>query len=132
MPENQTFEGKEQESIDDMFSSCSPEDIEAGKTIAIISYLTLIGLIIAFVMNNEKKNCFGAFHIRQMLGLGLTFIALSIVAAIIPIIGWFVVGPIGSILLLIMWISGLINAINGKIKPMPILGNKYAEWFKGV
>lgn len=27
-----------------------------GKNIAIISYLTVIGLVIAFVMNNEKKS----------------------------------------------------------------------------
>jgi len=27
-------------------------DVSEGKTIAIIAYLTLIGLIIAFVMNN--------------------------------------------------------------------------------
>ena len=29
--------------------------VQDGKTIGLIAYLTLIGLIIAFVMNNEKK-----------------------------------------------------------------------------
>lgn len=34
--------------------------LEEGKTIALIAYLTIVGLIIAFVMNNEKKKflCF--------------------------------------------------------------------------
>ena len=36
-----------------------------GKNIAIISYLTVIGLVIAFVMNNEKKEPFARFHISS-------------------------------------------------------------------
>jgi hypothetical protein len=28
--------------------------VQEGKTIAIISYITWIGLLIAFIMNNEK------------------------------------------------------------------------------
>ena len=46
-----------------------------GKNIAIIAYITIIGLIIAFVMNNEKKDHFASYHIKQSLGLGLTFIS---------------------------------------------------------
>lgn len=37
--------------------------IEEGKTIAIISYITVIGLIIALILNNDKKNLFAAYHI---------------------------------------------------------------------
>ena len=39
--------------------------VQEGKTIAIISYITIIGLIIAFIMNQSKKNSFASFHIRQ-------------------------------------------------------------------
>lgn len=39
-----------------------------GRNIAIIAYLTLIGLIIAYVLNNEKRNDFASYHIRQSLG----------------------------------------------------------------
>ena len=45
--------------------------VEEGKTMAIISYLTFIGTIIAYVMNNDKKNSFASFHIRQMIGLSI-------------------------------------------------------------
>jgi hypothetical protein len=31
-----------------------------------------------------------------------------------------------------MWIMGLVNAINGQEKPVPILGNKYLEWFENL
>ncbi len=103
---------------------------EEGKTIAIISYLTIIGLIIAFVMNSEKKNEFAKYHIKQMLGLTLTSLVLMFIN-IIPILGW-IASLVGSFVLLYMWIMSLINALNLKEKPAPILGEKYLEWFKTI
>lgn len=100
-----------------------------GKTIAIIAHLTWVGLIIAFVMNNDKKIPLANYHIRQMLGLTLTGIALGFVN-IIPILGW-IVSFLGFFVLIYMWVMGLINAINEKEKPLPILGKKY-EGFKSI
>ena len=55
------------------------QDIDRGRQNAIISYITIIGVIIAYYMNNEdgKKSTFASFHIRQSLGLWLTFFALG-------------------------------------------------------
>lgn len=63
--------------------------VNDGKTIATIAYITIIGLIIAFVMNNDKKNTFAGYHIKQSLGLGLTGLALGVIG-IIPILGWII------------------------------------------
>lgn len=104
--------------------------ITEGKNIAIIAYITIIGLIIAFVMNNEKKNVFASYHIRKSLGLALTTLALSVIG-IIPIIGW-LISFIGFFIILYLWISGILNAINNKEKPIPLLGEKYEEWFKNI
>lgn len=101
-----------------------------GKNIAIIAYITLIGLIIAFVMNSDKKETFPTYHIKQSLGLGLTGLALGVVG-MIPILGW-IVSFLGLFVMLYLWIMGLINAINGKQKPVPFLGEKYEEWFKNL
>ncbi len=100
------------------------------KTIAIVAYLTVIGLVVALVMNNEKKDLFSTYHIRQSLGLVLTSIALSLIN-VIPILGW-IVSLIGAFVLLYMWVVGLLNAVNGREKPVPILGEKYKEWLKSV
>lgn len=114
----------------------SGEDTHSGvitsqdKNIAIISYITLIGLIIAFVMNNEKKATFPSYHIKQALGLGLTGLALGIVG-MIPILGW-IVSFLGIFALLFLWIKGLMNAINEQQRPVPWLGKKYEEWFKNI
>ncbi len=110
--------------------TCTIEEIETGKSTAIIAHITLIGLIAAFILNNDKKNTFSAYHIRQVLGLAVTGLVL-IGISIIPVLGW-LTAMLGFILLLIMWIAGLINAINGKEKPMPVLGKQYMQWFKGV
>lgn len=104
--------------------------VEDGKTIAIIAYITIFGLLIAFIMNNDKKNSFAAYHLRQSLGLGATGLALSVIN-VIPILGW-IVSILGSIFLIVLWVIGLMGALNGKEKPVPILGEKYQEWFKNI
>jgi hypothetical protein len=53
--------------------------IEKGKTAAITSYILGIGVFIAMSMNSEDKNTFASFHIRQGLGITLTFISLGLI-----------------------------------------------------
>ncbi len=107
-----------------------PSYIEEGKTMAIIAYITIFGLIIAFIINNDKKNSFSAYHIRQSLGLGITGVALGIVN-VIPIVGG-LVSLLGSIFLIVLWVIALMGAFDGKEKPVPILGDKYQEWLKSI
>tara|TARA_R110002126_G_scaffold4147_2_gene22208 strand:+ start:650 stop:994 length:345 start_codon:yes stop_codon:yes gene_type:complete len=104
--------------------------VNEGKNIAIIAYITIIGLIIAFVMNNDKKDAFASYHIKQSLGLAITGLALAVIG-MIPIIGW-IINILGILVLLYMWIIGLMNAVNGKESPVPFLGEKYLEWLKNI
>ncbi len=120
------MENTETQSAEPTAIAVSPE----GKKIAIISYITVIGLIIAFIMNNDKKDPYASYHIRQVVGLALTGVVMGIVG-MIPILGWLVV-LVGTFVLLFMWITGLMNAINEKEKPVPILGKKYEVWFKDL
>lgn len=103
---------------------------EEGKVAAILAYITWVGLIIAFVLNMEKKNEFAKFHIRQGLMIVLASIAIGIIW-IIPILGW-IVGFIGWIVLFVFWIMGLVSAINGTKKEVPLIGKWGQEWFKGL
>ena len=103
-----------------------PED----KTTAIIAYITIIGFIIAIILNGQKKTALGTFHLRQMFGIVLVSFASSFLF-FIPILGWLSMVALG-IINFIMWIMGLIAAANGEMKPAPILGEKYQEWFKTV
>ncbi|MDB2606958.1 hypothetical protein N9Y48_04205 [Zobellia sp.] len=103
---------------------------EKDKTMAILAYITIIGLVAAFVMNNERKQEFASYHIRQSVGLGLTGLALGAIG-VIPILGW-IINILGIFVLLYMWVVALMNALNGKESPAPILGKKYEVWFAGI
>jgi|SRR5690554_230460 len=111
-------------------NTSEPATIEEGKTMAIVAYMTIFGLIIAFIINNEKRNSFTAFHIRQSLGLGLFGIALSILSYV-PFVGW-LISLLGSLLIIALWVIALISAVNGERKPVPIIGEKFQEWLKGI
>ncbi|MFN8714420.1 MAG: DUF4870 domain-containing protein [Bacteroidota bacterium] len=100
------------------------------NTIAIVAHFTLIGWIIALVMHGSNKTSLGAYFIRQMLGLICCQFAM-IILVFIPVIGW-ILYPILGITLFVFWIMSLINAINGVEKPVPVIGEKFNEWFKGV
>lgn len=104
------------------------QTINEGKTMAIISYLWWIGLIIAFIMNNDKRNSFAAFHIRQMIGLLLLNIAATL-------IGNYVNDTVGLVIAVgtfVLWIIGFIGAIQGEEKRVPLLGDNFQDWFKGI
>lgn len=99
------------------------------KVIAIVSYITLIGWIVALVMNNPKDS-FASFHIRQSLGIMLLFIASGIIT-VIPVLGW-LVGMVGYIAAFVLWIIGLIASIQASRKAVPLIGDKSQEWFKAL
>lgn len=94
-----------------------------GRTIAIIAYLTLIGWVIALVLHLGNKTSLGACHLRQMLGLMLT----ALVFSIIPVIGWML-----SLVLLAFWVLGLVTAIRGEQKPLPLIGDLYQQAFRVI
>ncbi|WP_339831686.1 hypothetical protein [uncultured Altibacter sp.] len=100
-----------------------------GKTVAILAYITIIGWIIALVMHNDKKTDFGAFHIRQALGIMVVAVVLSIIISVvgIPILGWIL-----QLAILVFWILGFIGAIQGEKKLVPLLGEQFQDWFKGI
>jgi uncharacterized membrane protein len=111
----------------------TPPPVTGGedKTVAIIAYLTLIGFFVAIIVHMNKKTKLGAFHLRQMLGFILTFIAVAfcqIVLAFIPILGWLCILALWASML-VLWVLGLVAAINGQMKPMPVVGPLYQKWF---
>ncbi|HEV2434456.1 MAG TPA: DUF4870 domain-containing protein [Verrucomicrobiae bacterium] len=101
------------------------------KTVAIVAYLTLIGFIVAIIVHMNKKTKLGAFHLRQVLGYFLTTIAVAfcqIILVFIPILGWLCIVALWASML-VLWILGLVAAINGQMKPMPVVGPLYQKWF---
>lgn len=101
------------------------------KTTAIVSYLTLIGFIVAVIMHGSKKTRLGAYHLRQSLGLMLTSIVVAVLATIlafIPFVGW-LAGVAAWVGIFVLWVMGLLAAINGELKPVPVVGIHFQQWF---
>ena len=64
-----------------------------GKTIAIISYLTIIGWVIAYVMNSNNKSQIAFYHLRQSLFImvaAFAFYFIQIMLLFVPFLGWLV------------------------------------------
>lgn len=100
------------------------------KTVAIISYVTIIGFIAAIFMHQSNKTQLGAFHLRQVLGIVLTGVVGGMVG-VVPILGWIVCFFL-VICLFVLWLLGLISALRGDMRPVPILGEHYQRWFAGA
>ena len=101
------------------------------KTSAVLSYLTLVGFIIAVILHGNRKTRLGAFHLRQSLGLMLTSIALGAAGftiMFVPFIGWLICVALW-VGLAVLWVIGLVGAISGEMKPVPIIGEYYQQWF---
>lgn len=96
---------------------------------AIVSYITIIGLLYAWYTNSQNNNYFSSFHIRQSIGLHLLFFANKWV-----VYSYFgtIAGNIGKVGVLVLFALGLISAIQQELKLVPLFGEKFQEWFKNI
>jgi len=123
-----------------MSTSLTPADQSASedRTVAILSYITIFGFIVAIIMHSSKKTALGSYHLRQVLGLIVAGFALSIAAMITGFVLAFI--PfIGPVILMILWpvlmlgglvivIMGLLAALKGEMKPVPLLGEPIQKY----
>lgn len=96
-------------------------DAEKNKAMGIIGYIIPILFFIPLI-TDAKNSAFAKYHANQQLNLLLAAIVVNVVGGIIPVIGWFIILPIGSIALIIFAIMGIISAAKGEMKPLPLIG----------
>lgn len=100
-----------------------------GKTIAIISYILIFGPLIAISMNSENKNTFASFHVRQGLGLTITFISLGLIITNFENI---MIAASMWIFISVLAIYGIFTAARGETKAIPLLGGLFQKAFKNL
>ncbi len=100
-----------------------------GKTAAIVAYITIIGTIIAFFMNQDSKNQFTSFHIRQALGINIGFYLLG---ALVSIFDSWAISSAFYIFIFVLWVFGIITAFKEEQKAAPILGPHFQKWFNFI
>ena len=99
-------------------ASFSPEEIEAGKTFAILTYaLSFVGLPFFLVPLIMRDNDFSLYHAKQFLMLVILGITGGIIGSLTSVICiGFIILPVVSIFCLVCVVIGLIDTINGRAK----------------
>lgn len=101
-----------------------PADVEKNKVMGVLAYLGILWLVPLLA---AKESPFARYHCNQGLILFLTCIVVwvvNIILAFIPILGWLLALCL-LLGILVLWIMGLINAIQGVCKPLPVIGNLF-------
>lgn len=100
-------------------SATNQPDEQNLKLVSAVGYLGILFLVPMLMFPKEK---FAIFHANQSLLLLITAVAIQIIGPMIPILGWFIIWPLGSIFTLVLFIIGLVNAFNGRMKRLPLVG----------
>lgn len=95
------------------------ENIDDLKAISAVGYL---GILFLIPMLTNPKSEYAMFHANQSVLLLITAAIVNTVGGIIPLLGWFIILPIGNIFILVLFIMGIINALGGKMQRLPLIG----------
>lgn len=110
---------------------------ERGRAAAVISYITPLGWLAAFVFHRAKRTTLSAYHLRQSLFLHLTFILIylfQVAVLYVPVAG----SLLGFVLLacgvawLICWAIGIIYAMRGEMSSIPVIDIAPQRLFNGL
>ena len=111
-------------SVVDRTAEFDAQDSQDNKVMNILAY---IGILVLIPLLAAKDSKFARFHCNQGLVLFIAELIISIVLGIlgaIPKIGWIfgIIGSLVGICFLVLVIIGIINAVNGKAKELPLVG----------
>jgi uncharacterized membrane protein len=99
-----------------------------NTTMAAIAYV----LFFVPLLTDSKDDPFVKFHVKQSILLVILSIIVSIFNSIIgriPFIGW-LIGLILGLGVFALWVIGIMNALNGKMTPVPVVGQYAEEYLK--
>jgi len=103
------------------------QDAEKNKGMAVVAYI----LFFIPLFTDAKDSPFVKFHMKQSIILLLFCVVGTIASSILAfvLIG-FLLGPLVSLATLILFIIGIINALNGKMKELPYIGQLAERFLK--
>lgn len=107
-----------------MAKTVAKNDVEKGQACAALSYLFPVGLIWYLIDEEQKKNKFVQFHVRQSLVAAIFIVAGYIAASIFNIINvGYVISMVVSIAMLVWFIQGLVYSLSGKEEELFLIGH---------
>ena len=103
------------------------ERIEKSKDTRVLAAIGYLWILCLLPLLGKRGSAFAQHHGKQGLVLTITSFIIWLVAWV-PLIGW-IIGFFGTIGLLVLAVTGIQNALQGKYWVMPVLG-KYAKQIK--
>ncbi|KPE50284.1 import component protein [Chryseobacterium indologenes] len=103
-----------------------------SKTLSVVSYITLIGWFVAFIMGKEKADGALRYHLKQALGLAVFSFVLGIILRILMAVTHIGLLGILGFIPLILAVIGIINAANEAQKPLPFIGKMSEDKFSFI
>jgi uncharacterized membrane protein len=109
-------------------TTADPRDVEDNKAVAAIGYILFF---IPLLVGAYKTSPFAKFHANQATVLfvsgviyGIAYGILSVILAFIPILGWLLMILLGiaTFWVPVFAIIGIVNALGGKLNPLPLIG----------
>lgn len=118
----------------DLTPAMDEQEIENGKTFAILSYvLGFLGIPFFLVPLIMRDNDFSLYHSKQCLMIWLVGIVGGTISGILMLVCIGVLTAIAiGVFILVVEIIGLMNSTKGLAKPLPLIGKYAEEWFKGI
>ena len=95
---------------------------ENEQIVSILCYF-LIGIVWYFIDKEIQKSELAKLHSKQALNLLIINFGVSALSGILSFAGLFFIVPIINLGILVLWILGLINAINEQKAKIPIIGD---------
>lgn len=94
-----------------------------SRFLAFLAYLlSIAGFLLVYFLKRHDR--FAMYHAKQSLVLFIAYVAVWIAAKIlgvIPFLGVFI-SAILWLMLVVLWVVGMIHALTGEEKPIPIIG----------
>ena len=93
------------------------EYIKKGRWLAWLSYFGLLMIIPAVIY---KDNPFVVYHVKQGLVLAMLNVLLAFLLIVLQTDK--TIDLLANIFTMFLMITGILNAISGKMKPLPVIG----------
>ena len=111
-----------------------PPEIEEGRVIAVLSYALLLAMVPYFFLPLIwRNNDFTLYHAKQCHAIWIAILILLVIAApLMAVCVGVIIAAVALLGALVFCVMGIMNAVKGETKPLPVVGKWGEEWLKGI
>jgi len=101
----------------------------ANSNRTLMACLAYVLFFIPMITGDAKRDDFVKYHTKQGFALFIVWFALALIVWMIPFLAWNPIVSLVNLGVLALFIVGIVNAVNGKKQPLPVIGHM-SDWLK--